>query len=89
MRELVGAARLRPDQEATHEMLVRTYSTAMSMAATTVVESWAAGLTPPTPEGHLVPTEIVDEAGQVVGFRVYLVWGETRTLGGKMPQERE
>lgn len=88
MRELIGAARLRPEQEATREMLVRTYSTAMSMAATTVVEKWAAGAPPPTPEGHLVPTEVVDEAGNVVGFNVYLVWGEVRTLGGKMPQER-
>lgn len=87
MRELVGAAKLRPEQANTSEMLVKTYSTAMSMAATTVVDLWAAGKAPPTPEGHLVPVEVVNAEGQVVGFNVYLVWGEIRSLGGKMPQE--
>ena len=88
MRELVGSAKLRQGQEGTSEMLVKTYSTAMAQAAHTVIELWAGGKAAPTPEGHLVPTEVVNAEGQVVGFNVYLVWGEIRSLGGKMPQEQ-
>jgi hypothetical protein len=88
MRELVGAAKLREGQESTSEMLVKTYNTAMSQAANTVVEKWAGGAPPPVPEAHLVVAEVV-RGDVVVGFNVYLVWGEVRSLGGRMPREEE
>lgn len=88
MREEVARVRLREGQASTPDMLTKTYSSAMSMAATAVLDAWASGAAPPKGEPHLVPTEIVDAEGVVVGFVIYLVWGEIRSLGGKMPQER-
>lgn len=87
MRRLLSSAKLRPGQVGDHDLLVRTYSTAMSSAATEILELWVQGLDAPKPEAHLVPCELVDSKGVVVGFNVYLVWGEIQVLGGRMPRE--
>ncbi len=50
-------------------------------------ERWAAGLPTPKPDGHLEVAKAVDAEGRVVGFNVYLLWGEPRVLGGKMREE--
>lgn len=89
MRERISQVRLRPGQAPDELMLLKTYNTAMSTAAAELVERWAAGLTPPKPDGHLEVVKVVGDDRAVLGFNVYLVWAEPRTLGGKMPEEPE
>lgn len=81
MRERVAEVRLREGQEPTETMLLRTYNTAMSTAAAEVIERWAAGRPAPVPDGHLEVVKAIAPDGKIVGFNVYLLWGEPRRLG--------
>jgi hypothetical protein len=78
---MMAKARLSDTQEATELILTKTYNTAMSTAAAQLLELWEAGHVAPTPNGHLEVTKVVAPEGNVVGFNVYLVWGEPRVLG--------
>jgi len=82
MRDKVSIARLRPEQESTDDLLLKTYNTAMSTAAAEVIERWKAGHAPPNPDGRLVVTKVLRETGgPVIGFNVYLEWAEPHVLG--------
>jgi len=87
MRDVVSQVRLREGQAPTEDMLLKTYNTAMSTAAAELIERWKAGHAAPTPDGRLEVTKAVNPEGAVVGFNVYLVWGEPRSLGGSMREE--
>lgn len=84
---MVSKTRLRDGQAPTEDLLLKTYNTAMSTAAAELIERWKAGHAAPTPDGRLEVAKAVTPEGAVVGFNVYLVWGEPQSLGGKMREE--
>ena len=89
MRDLVSKVRLRPGQDA-KEILTQTYATVWHLAADEVMRRWGSGITPPQPAPWLEVTQVVDDTQKVLGFNVWLFWGEPRVLGGiSLPVEIE
>ena len=82
MRDLVAKVRLRAHQTPDEDTLTKTYSTAWHQAADEVMRRWGSGVTPPQPAPWLEVFKVVNSEGVVLGFNVWLYWGEPRTLGG-------
>jgi hypothetical protein len=51
------------------------------LATEELLERWKGSITAPGPNPFLETTKVVDKEGRVLGFNVYLVWGEVFAFG--------